>query len=219
MDITGEHLERCTMSKKRHPADVADREAISAATEFNVHLRLGPAQKINTPARSIEEAVAVADRLAAEHPERRSMIYAITAEGRSVLVPKDMQGGALPAGAPWRAGQDPEAARERGEAPSALPQPRRLSGKRAAAEAAARAGILPEPPDFSAPTHARFRKKLAEVVALVEARDLDGLRAFTINPVSSSPRAVLRYRELALTAISHQRGMQGDFRDDVPEAK
>jgi hypothetical protein len=41
-------------------------------------------------------------------------------------------------------------------------------GQRAAMLAAAEAGKLPPAPDFSAPTHERFRKKLAEVVALVK---------------------------------------------------
>jgi len=48
-------------------------------------------------------------------------------------------------------------------------------GKRAAIEAAAREGKPPEPPDFSAETHKRFRNKLA--VELAKAGDLRGLRA------------------------------------------
>jgi hypothetical protein len=67
-------------------------------------------------------------------------------------------------------------------------------------EAALR-GELPPPPDFSAPTHARFRNKLAAVIALAEAGDLDGLRAFQINPISSSPKAIKRYRDLCIMAL------------------
>lgn len=74
-------------------------------------------------------------------------------------------------------------------------------GKRAAIEEAARQGQLPTPPDFSAATHARFRGKLAKLIALVEAGDLVGLKAFAINPVSTSPRAMARYRDLAVIAI------------------
>jgi hypothetical protein len=68
-------------------------------------------------------------------------------------------------------------------------------------EARARQGELPPPPDFSATTHARFRAKLEGLVALAEKGDLDGLRAVVINPVSSSPKAMARYRDLAVIAI------------------
>ena len=74
-------------------------------------------------------------------------------------------------------------------------------GKRAAIEEAARNGKLPTPPDFSAATHVRFRAKLAKLIALVEAGDAEGLKAFAINPVSTSPRAMARYRDLAVIAI------------------
>jgi hypothetical protein len=56
--------------------------------------------------------------------------------------------------------------------------------------------------DFSAPTHERFRKKLADVVALVKAGDIRKLKSFEINPVSSSPKAIDRYRNLAVIALS-----------------
>jgi hypothetical protein len=58
------------------------------------------------------------------------------------------------------------------------------------------------PPDFSAKTHERYRGKLAAVVAMVEARDVDGLRSFHINPVSTSPKAIMRYRDKALAELT-----------------
>jgi hypothetical protein len=91
--------------------------------------------------------------------------------------------------------------------PSREPQaaaPRRPLGKRAQIEADARAGKLPEPPDFSAETHKRFRNKLAAVVELAKAGDLKGLRAFKINPVSSSPKAIKHYRDLCIIALEAQ---------------
>jgi hypothetical protein len=91
--------------------------------------------------------------------------------------------------------------------PSREPKPianQRPLGKRAAIEAAAREGKLPEPPDFSADTHKRFRNKLASVVELAKTGDLKGLRAFEINPVSSSPKAIKRYRDLCIVAIEAQ---------------
>jgi hypothetical protein len=91
--------------------------------------------------------------------------------------------------------------------PSREPRPaiaakrERPIGKRAQIEVDARAGKLPEPPDFSAPTHMRFRNKLASVVELAKAADLKGLRGFEINPVSSSPKAIARYRDLCIVAL------------------
>ena len=56
-------------------------------------------------------------------------------------------------------------------------------------------------PDFSAETHKRWRPKLARLVELVAARDIAGLRAFEIKPISSSPKALARYRDAAVAAI------------------
>jgi hypothetical protein len=61
---------------------------------------------------------------------------------------------------------------------------------------------MPTAPDFSKPTHARFRTKLAQIVASAEAGNIAGLQAFEINPVSSSPKAMARYRDLCLIAIA-----------------
>lgn len=85
--------------------------------------------------------------------------------------------------------------------PATAAKRERPLGKRAQIEADARAGKLPEPPDFSAETHKRFRNKLAAVIALANAGDLNGLRAFQINPVSSSPKAIARYRDLCIMAL------------------
>lgn len=83
------------------------------------------------------------------------------------------------------------------------------NGKRAAILEAAQRGDLPAAPDFSADTHKRFRAKLAEVVAAAEAGDLATLRAFTINPVSSSPKAIAKYRDLAVIALEARAGKVG----------
>ena len=80
------------------------------------------------------------------------------------------------------------------------------AGKRAALIEQALAGALPAAPDFSKPTHARFRAKLAKLVALAEAGDVEGLKAIEINPVSTSPKAMVRYRDLAIIAIEARRG-------------
>jgi hypothetical protein len=112
----------------------------------------------------------------------------------------------------WRLKQEPKHAdpRDAKLSPDASrePQPagkQRPPGKRAAIEAAAREGKLPEPPDFSAETHKRFRNKLASVVELAKSGDINGLRAFEINPVSSSPKAIARYRDLCIIALEARR--------------
>ena len=87
-----------------------------------------------------------------------------------------------------------------GPAPAARPATAKV-GKRQAVIIQAQGGVLPQPPDFSKPTHARFRAKLAKLVELVEAGDAEGLRAIAINPVSTSPKAMARYRDLAIIAI------------------
>jgi len=75
-------------------------------------------------------------------------------------------------------------------------------GKRQAILDQAHTGALPQGPDFSKPTHARFRAELAQIVALAEAGDIDALQAFEINPVSSSPKAMALYRDLCMIAIT-----------------
>ena len=86
----------------------------------------------------------------------------------------------------------------------AAPTP--VIGKRQAIRDQAQSGALPQPPDFSKLTHARIRAKLAQIVALAAAGDIAGLQAFEINPVSSSPKAMARYRDLCVIAITARMG-------------
>ena len=84
--------------------------------------------------------------------------------------------------------------------PKAVTAP--VVGKRQAIFDQAQTGALPPAPDFSKPTHARFRAKLAQIVVLAEAGDIAALQGFEINPVSSSPKAMARYRDLCVIAIT-----------------
>lgn len=70
-----------------------------------------------------------------------------------------------------------------------------------AAEQMAEKGKVPPALDFSAPTHARFRDALTEVVKAAKAGDVKALGAVKINPVSSSPKALDRYRKLCIKAV------------------
>ena len=111
------------------------------------------------------------------------------AEARLTLVLE--YGNPEPAGEPIKAAE---------EEPKAAPTP--VVGKRQAVLDQAQTGALPPAPDFSKPTHARFRVKLAQIVALAEVGYIAGLQAFEINPVSSSPKAMTRYRDLCVIAIT-----------------
>jgi hypothetical protein len=98
--------------------------------------------------------------------------------------------------------EKPKPAAAKATAPKAAkPAKAKALGQRAQAEAAAAAGKLPSPPDFSAETHARFRKRLAEIVGHAEAGDIKALRADTTEPKSSSRAAICRYRDLAIVAL------------------
>jgi hypothetical protein len=79
-------------------------------------------------------------------------------------------------------------------------------GKRAQIEADAAAGKLPKAPDFSAETHKRFRPALDEVRALIADKDVAGLKALEIKPISSSPKALARFRDLAVIALEARAG-------------
>lgn len=201
------------MPKKIHPADQADLDAIAQATHFVVHMRRGPADVFKQEAPTLAEAIVIADQVRTENKGRDCLVYAITPEGNSIPVPKAMQ---RATGADTAIPDIGKAMRERraiegGQKAKRPTVPHRAASKakdappkarRAEIVANAAQGILPPVPDFSAPTHARFRKKLAEIVALAEAGDVPGLKAMVINPLSSSPKAMARYRDLSIVALS-----------------
>jgi hypothetical protein len=89
---------------------------------------------------------------------------------------------------------------------AAAPAKPKTLGKRAQIEADAAAGKLPTPPDFSAETHARFRKRLAEIVGFAGAGDIKALKADTTEPKSSSRIALCRYRDLCIIALEARAG-------------
>jgi hypothetical protein len=94
--------------------------------------------------------------------------------------------------------------------------PKRRTNATAASQAAA-TGQMPTPPDFSAATHARFRGKLEGLIALAGRGDIDGLHAVAINPVSSSPKALARYRDLCIAALEARTGSGPSLGPDTGE--
>ncbi|RUW55823.1 hypothetical protein [Mesorhizobium sp. M8A.F.Ca.ET.021.01.1.1] len=178
------------MAKKLHPADASDIEKIAEAVSFAANLRTGPHETLKKTAKTLAAAVRAADKLGKTPSGKKPLIYAITPDKLTILVPAAMiaQARKEAAPAPRSAPRKPVGARKAG-------------GKRAAILEAAQRGEMPAAPDFSAETHKRFRGKLAQLVALVEAGDVAGLSAFPINPYSSSPKAMARYRDMAVRAL------------------
>ena len=125
-----------------------------------------------------------------------------TAQGRLVA---EIEGEAPPVAADPATAADPAPVAEADPEATAAPGARRRR-RDADLEARAQQGELPPPPDFSAPTHSRFRNKLEGLIALAEKGDAEALKAVAINPVSSSPKALARYRDLAVLAIEARAG-------------
>lgn len=194
------------MALNLHPADLSDIEKIATATHFNVHLRIGPAEKIDRKAKTLAAAIKIADKFGTTPGGRKPLIYAITPDDMTVHVPAAMIAQARQDAATGaRKGKEaPEGGKTAKRATGAASG--RPMGRRAEIAENAAKGILPPVPDFSAETHRRFRGKLAEIVALVEASDVAALIAFPINPYSSSPKAMARYRDLAVQAIEARAG-------------
>jgi nicotinamidase-related amidase len=163
---------------------------IKAAKEFTVFVMVG-GQKLHSTHPTLKEAGQKALSILKDQ-KKRPLVSAIGKDGSETVIIETVwkQAASAPA-------KKPKA--EPGKDKAATPQ-----GKRAAVQTAAEAGILPPAPDFTANTHARFRPKLEELKKLVAAKDIKGLKAFAINPVSSSPKALDKFRNLSVIALEAQ---------------
>lgn len=195
---------------------------IENATRFTASLFLGTGEYANAEAATRPEIEAAAEKLVADHPNAKAkpILKAFDADGNQTVI----SGAGFNAKAKAKAKAKAEKALKpaKAEKPAKAPKAEKAEkpakpakapkaaapekhGKRAEIQASAEAGILPAKPDFSAPTHARFRKRLDEIAALVEKGDVKALKAFPINPISSSPKAMDKYRNLAVIALEAQR--------------
>jgi len=196
------------------PAPI-DTAAVACATRFDVTIFLGTGRYHTASFGALAEARTAAPQITAEVKNgRKAMIYAVS-DGRSVFVPGSFQPSsegepiipvpnskpATPRKSRAKASQPAEEAPPAVAAVEAAKAAKPARGARRAAVEAAQRGELPTPPDFTAETHKRFRPKLARLVEMATAGDIAGLRATEINPVSSSPKAMLRYRDLAIAAL------------------
>jgi len=87
-------------------------------------------------------------------------------------------------------------------APPAPPAPpARAAAPAAPIIAAAVRATLPPPPNFEAATHKPYRAKLAKLIELAHAGDIGGMLAIEIKPSSTSPKALIRYRNAVIAAL------------------
>ncbi len=185
-------------------------EVLANAVRFTASLFLGRGEYATIEGTTRDEIEQLAEMLSTEHPKAKAkpIITAFDAAGNQTVI----------SGQPHKAPKAPKAEKPakpakpaKAEKPAKAPKGPKAEkadkalGKRAQIVADAEAGIVPPKPDFSAATHARFRKKLDEVAALVEKGDIKALKAYPINPVSSSPKAMDKYRHLAVIALEAQR--------------
>jgi hypothetical protein len=81
---------------------------------------------------------------------------------------------------------------------------RRWTGEWAHRKALAEQGIVPQMPDYSAPTHAAYRSRIVALRKLVDEPDLEMLKRVTIVERSSTPESLAKYRDLAIHALTVQ---------------
>jgi hypothetical protein len=81
---------------------------------------------------------------------------------------------------------------------------RRWTGEWAHRKALAEEGIVPQMPDYSAPTHAAYRSRIAALRKLVDESDLEMLKRVRIVERSSTPESLAKYRDLAIHALTVQ---------------
>jgi hypothetical protein len=81
---------------------------------------------------------------------------------------------------------------------------RRWTGEWAHRRALAEQGIVPQMPDYSAPTHAAYRSRILALRKLVDEADLEMLKSVTIVERSSTPESLAKYRDLVIHALTVQ---------------
>lgn len=189
------------MAKKPHPADIATAQAVTEAARFDVSLLVNR-EHIVHPLKTLADAIKAGALMEETHANGKlSIIYAVSSEGRSTMVPRSLYPNPTKETVvATKPAKTPKAKKS----PAAKPAP--ASGARArfdwnAAQEAAAKGSIPAPPDFSADTHAPYRKVLGDVHAAAKAGDAAALRKIKVNPTSSSPKAVERYRLICLDAL------------------
>jgi hypothetical protein len=174
-----------------HIANGDNMTSITQAEDFALTSPEAVAADLDSAARDIgfdnnDAAVAAADAAVAKPAK--------APKAKTAKAPK----AAKPAKAPKaaKAVKEPKAPKE-----PKVKEPGKREAAFAEATASAQRGVLPVAPDFSAPTHKAFRKKLETLVAAAKAGDVDALKADTTEPKSSSRAILCRWRDLTVTAL------------------
>lgn len=201
-------------------------DVISKAVRFTASLFLGRGKYDNREASTKEEIDAACMDLLAAHPgnPRQPIVNAFDAAGNSVVISgeehKAHKARPQPEAKPKRAAKaakSPAKAAKAKPGKKAAPAPAKPAVTKAPPashhgarwtkevealwEANSAKGQLPAAPDFSAPTHANYRKMRDRMVEAAERGDLDALRAIEVKPVSSSRTILWRYQLYAIKAL------------------
>jgi hypothetical protein len=192
-----------------------DRRAILYAVTpegFTIHIANGDNMTTITPAEdfaltSPEAVAADLDSAAqdigfASNADAVAAFAADTPAAKPAKTPKAKTPAKAKAAKPAKAAKAPKAPKEP-KAPKVakVKEPGKREQAQADAMAAAQKGVLPVAPDFSAPTHKAFRKRLETLVAAAKAGDVAALKADTTEPKSSSRAILCRWRDLTVVAL------------------
>lgn len=211
-------------SRKKHAADLADLSEVPNAVHFIASLFVNGAFD-KQQAETLDEARRQGSDMVARHASnRRSMIYAVMADGRSIFVPSDYVPYVRAAGdtstgpAPTLGKVGKAAAKTHAKAPVALAtfaaaadifRPAKPNAAHVALFEAAKRGELPAEPDLSAKTHDGYRKHLVAMRDMVAKGDVAALTAYPIEPKCSSRIPLFRYRGLAVVALTARAAAKG----------
>ena len=89
-----------TLSRSAQASAARDVTELARAVSFTAHIRKGPFEKYTVPAATLDEARAATVVLNAEHGGmgRRAIVYGISPEGWTFVIPEGLQHVSPPAG-------------------------------------------------------------------------------------------------------------------------
>jgi hypothetical protein len=205
------------MKKKPHPADIAAEaqmtDAIRGADHFLASLFKGAGEYEKTNTSTVLNALESAKIMEAQHKgTQRCIFYAVGPDGHATMLTRELINRLLCAVPTQQESTMKPADNAKPTAAKKAAKAKPASGERArydwtGAEEKAEAGKIPPKPDFSAATHKPFLPLFEQITAALKASDpAKALRAIEIKTTSSTPKAMDRYRNLCLKAVSRKTG-------------
>jgi hypothetical protein len=186
-------------TKKTHPADAADLALIPACTKFTATI-LKDNKPQTTEFGTLEAARIEAAKLnATSNHGRKALVYAITAEGRAILVPAGY--GRTPADAGSEAAKADDKARDAKAEPEKAKavEKKPAAAKPAKAPAAKKAKAKPAAKKAAAPAKKRDGSKVEIVIAM-----LTGKKAVTRKDIAEATD----WPSINIKAICARKGMK-----------